>query len=61
MARPLRQRRPAGGAQIVREVVGSFKHTGSPDEVRERLVLFEERQRAIDKERYDALEARYRH
>jgi len=45
----------------VREVVGSFKHTGSLDEVRERLVLFEERQRAIDKERYDALEARYRH
>ena len=43
MARPLRQRRPAGGAQIVREVVGSFKHTGSLDEVRERLASFEER------------------
>ena len=44
----------------VREVLGSLKHTGSLDEVRDRLASFEERQRAVDKERYDALEARYR-
>jgi hypothetical protein len=44
----------------VREVLGSLKHAGSLDEVRERLASFEERQRAVDKERYDALEARYR-
>jgi len=44
----------------VREVLGSLKHTGSLEEVRERLASFDERQRAVDKERYDALEARYR-
>jgi 2-methylisocitrate lyase-like PEP mutase family enzyme len=44
----------------VREVLGALKQTGSLDEVRERLASFEERQRAVDKARYDALEARYR-
>ena len=45
---------------LVREVLASLKHTGSLEEVRERLASFDERQRAVDKERYDALEARYR-
>jgi 2-methylisocitrate lyase-like PEP mutase family enzyme len=44
----------------VREVLGSLKANGSLDEVRERLASFDERQRAVDKDRYDALEARYR-
>jgi hypothetical protein len=46
--------------ESVREVLGSLKHTGSLDEVRARLASFDERQRAVAKERYDALEARYR-
>ena len=44
----------------VREVLGSLKKNGSLDEVRERLASFDERQRAVGKEHYDALEARYR-
>jgi 2-methylisocitrate lyase-like PEP mutase family enzyme len=44
----------------VRDVLGSLKQTGSLDHVRERLASFEERQRAVAKDRYDALEARYR-
>jgi 2-methylisocitrate lyase-like PEP mutase family enzyme len=44
----------------VRDVLGALKRDGSLDEVRERLASFEERQRAVAKERYDALEARYR-
>ena len=44
----------------VREVLGSLKANGSLDAVRERLASFDERQRAVDKDRYDALEARYR-
>jgi len=44
----------------VREVLGSLEQNGSLDEVRDRLASFEERQRAVAKERYDALEARYR-
>ena len=44
----------------VREVLGSLKADGSLDAVRDRLASFEERQRAVDKDRYDALEARYR-
>ena len=39
----------------VREVLGSLKHDGSLDEVRDRLASFDERQRAVDKDRYDAL------
>jgi 2-methylisocitrate lyase-like PEP mutase family enzyme len=44
----------------VRDVLGSLKQNGSLDEVRERLASFDERQRAVAKGRYDALEARYR-
>ena len=44
----------------VREVLGSLKQNGSLDQVRERLASFEERQRAVAKDHYDALEARYR-
>ena len=44
----------------VREVLGSLKNTGSLDEVGERLASFDERQRAVAKDHYDALEARYR-
>jgi hypothetical protein len=44
----------------VREVLGSLKNNGSLDEVRERLASFDERQRAVGKEHYDALEACYR-
>jgi 2-methylisocitrate lyase-like PEP mutase family enzyme len=44
----------------VREVLGALRRDGSLDEVRERLASFEERQRAVAKDRYDALEARYR-
>jgi 2-methylisocitrate lyase-like PEP mutase family enzyme len=44
----------------VREVLGSLKTNGSLDEVHERLASFEERQRAVAKDQYDALEARYR-
>jgi 2-methylisocitrate lyase-like PEP mutase family enzyme len=46
--------------KTVREVLGSLKQNGSLDEVHERLASFDERQRAVDKDRYDALEARYR-
>ncbi|HMK79973.1 MAG TPA: isocitrate lyase/phosphoenolpyruvate mutase family protein [Xanthobacteraceae bacterium] len=46
--------------QAVREVLGSLKQNGSLDAVRERLASFDERQRAVGKDRYDALEARYR-
>ena len=44
----------------VRDVLGSLKINGSLDQVREHLASFEERQGAVDKDRYDALEARYR-
>ena len=44
----------------VRDVLGSLKKNGSLDEVRERLASFDERQRAVAKDYYDALEARYR-
>jgi 2-methylisocitrate lyase-like PEP mutase family enzyme len=44
----------------VREVLGSLKQNGSLDAVRDRLASFDERQRAVAKDRYDALEARYR-
>lgn len=43
----------------VSEVLVSLKAHGSLDEVRERLASFEERQRAVAKDRYDNLEARY--
>ena len=46
--------------KAVRDVLGSLKQNGSLDAVRERLASFEERQRAVAKDHYDALEARYR-
>lgn len=44
----------------VRDVLGSLKANGSLDQVREHLASFDERQRTVDKDRYDALEARYK-
>jgi 2-methylisocitrate lyase-like PEP mutase family enzyme len=44
----------------VREVLSSLHGHGSLDEVRDRLASFEERQRAVAKDRYDSMEARYR-
>jgi 2-methylisocitrate lyase-like PEP mutase family enzyme len=44
----------------VRNVLGSLKTNGSLDQVREHLASFDERQRAVDKDHYDVLEARYR-
>ena len=44
----------------VRDVLGSLKADGSLDAVRDHLASFDERQRAVAKDRYDALEARYR-
>jgi 2-methylisocitrate lyase-like PEP mutase family enzyme len=44
----------------VRDVLGSLKANGSLDAVREQLASFDERQRVVDKDRYDALEARYK-
>jgi 2-methylisocitrate lyase-like PEP mutase family enzyme len=44
----------------VHEVLGTLKINGSLDQVRDRLASFEERQRAVAKDHYDALEARYR-
>jgi 2-methylisocitrate lyase-like PEP mutase family enzyme len=44
----------------VRDVLGSLKINGSLDQVGEHLASFEERQGAVAKDRYDALEARYR-
>jgi 2-methylisocitrate lyase-like PEP mutase family enzyme len=44
----------------VRDVLGSLKRNGSLDEVRDHLASFDERQRAVAKDHYDALEARYR-
>ena len=44
----------------VRDVLGSLKQNGSLDAVREHLASFEDRQRAVAKGHYDALEARYR-
>jgi 2-methylisocitrate lyase-like PEP mutase family enzyme len=44
----------------VREVLGSLRQNGSLEEIRDRLASFDERQRAVGKDHYDALEARYR-
>jgi 2-methylisocitrate lyase-like PEP mutase family enzyme len=48
------------GVASVREVLGSPKSNGSLDEVRSHLTSFDERQKAVAKDHYDALEARYR-
>lgn len=42
------------------EVLGSLKATGSLDAVHDRLASFEERQHAVAKERWDALEQRFK-
>ena len=42
------------------DVLGSLKETGSLEAVADRLAGFEERQRAVRKEAWDALEERYR-
>jgi 2-methylisocitrate lyase-like PEP mutase family enzyme len=42
------------------EVLGSLKATGSLDAVRDRLASFEERQNAVAKDRWDALEQRFK-
>ncbi|KMO19090.1 isocitrate lyase/PEP mutase family protein [Methylobacterium platani] len=42
------------------DVLGALKRDGSLAEVADRLASFEERQRAVDKEAWDAREARYR-
>lgn len=41
------------------EVLGALKRDGSLDAVADRLASFEERQRVVDKDNWDALEARY--
>ncbi|MGE7415012.1 isocitrate lyase/PEP mutase family protein [Methylobacterium tarhaniae] len=42
------------------DVLGALKRDGSLAEVADRLASFEERQRAVDKDAWDAREARYR-
>lgn len=42
------------------DVLGALKRDGSLSNVADRLASFEERQRAVDKEAWDAREARYR-
>jgi 2-methylisocitrate lyase-like PEP mutase family enzyme len=44
----------------VNDVMAALKHDGSLAHVADRLAGFEERQRAVDKARYDELEQRYR-
>ena len=44
----------------VREVLGALKNEGSLDSVRERLASFEERQRAVAKDRIGRARSRYR-
>jgi 2-methylisocitrate lyase-like PEP mutase family enzyme len=43
----------------VQEVLGALKADGSLARVQDRLASFGERQRVVDKDRFDALEARY--
>ena len=40
-------------------VIGVLKETGSLDSVSDSLASFDERQRMVDKQKYDALEKRY--
>ncbi len=42
------------------DVLGALKRDGSLEAVADRLASFEERQRAVDKDAWDAREARYR-
>ena len=45
--------------RAVQEVLGALKTDGSLAGVQDRLASFSERQRVVDKDRFDALEARY--
>jgi 2-methylisocitrate lyase-like PEP mutase family enzyme len=45
--------------RAVQDVLGHLKSEGSLAGVQERLATFAERQRVVDKDRFDALEARY--
>jgi 2-methylisocitrate lyase-like PEP mutase family enzyme len=49
-----------GALFAVNQVLGSLRKTGSLDEVADRLASFEDRQKAVLKGRFDALEGRYR-
>jgi hypothetical protein len=44
----------------MQEVLGALMSDGALDRVADRLADFAERQRVVDKARWDALEARYR-
>lgn len=44
----------------MREVLGALQRDGSLEQVRDRLASFDERQRTVQKDRWDALDARYR-
>lgn len=46
--------------KAMQEVLGALKRDGSLDGVADRLAGFAERQRVVDKDRWDALEAKYR-
>jgi 2-methylisocitrate lyase-like PEP mutase family enzyme len=46
--------------KAMQEVLGALKRDGSLDRVADRLADFAERQRVVGKDRWDALEARYR-
>ena len=49
-----------GALLAVIEVLGSLRDHGSLQQVSDRLASFDERQQAVAKEKFDALEARYR-
>jgi 2-methylisocitrate lyase-like PEP mutase family enzyme len=45
--------------RAVQDVLGHLKSEGSLAGLQDRLATFAERQRVVDKDRFDALEARY--
>jgi 2-methylisocitrate lyase-like PEP mutase family enzyme len=49
-----------GALLAVIEVLGSLRDHGSLQQVSDRLASFDERQQAVAKDKFDALEARYR-
>ena len=50
----------ASALLAVIEVLGSLRDHGSLQQVSDRLASFDERQQAVAKDKFDALEARYR-
>jgi hypothetical protein len=44
----------------VYDVLGQLKNTGSLDAVKDKLASFDERQRVVQKDVWDALEAKFR-